>query len=71
MFKTNYSSFTSRSSANICGNSGGAKKMERQGESQFTTKTEVHPPLNANVFFFESHHIYDQTPGSSVVFLTL
>jgi hypothetical protein len=30
------------------------------------------PPLNANVFyFFESHPIYDQTQGSSVVFLTL
>jgi hypothetical protein len=39
------------------------------------------PPLNANVFlfiflgvvfyFFESHHIYDQTQCSSAVFLTL
>ncbi len=48
------------------------KKKERQGETQFTTKTEVPPPLNANVFyFFESHPIYDQTQGSSVVFLTL
>ncbi len=27
-------------------------KKERQGESQFTTKTEVPPPLNANVSFF-------------------
>jgi hypothetical protein len=27
-------------------------KMERQGETQFTTKTEVPPPLNANGFFF-------------------
>jgi hypothetical protein len=26
------------------------KKKERQGETQFTTKTEVPPPLNANVF---------------------
>jgi len=30
------------------------------------------PPLNANVFwFFESHRIYDQTRGFSVVFFTL
>jgi hypothetical protein len=30
------------------------------------------PPLNANVFyFFESQPIYDQTQGSSVVFLAL
>jgi hypothetical protein len=37
------------------------KKKERQGETQFTTKTEVPPPLNANVFyFFESHPVYDQ-----------
>jgi hypothetical protein len=27
------------------------KKKERQGETQFTTKTEVHAPLNANGFF--------------------
>ncbi len=48
------------------------KKKERQGETQFTTKTEVPPPLNANVFyFFESHRVYDQTQGSSLVFLTL
>jgi hypothetical protein len=47
------------------------KKKERQGEIQFTTKTEVPPALNANVFyFFESHPVYDQTQGSSVVFLT-
>jgi hypothetical protein len=48
------------------------KKKERQGETQFTTKTEVPPPLNnASVFyFFESHPIYDQTQGSSVVVLT-
>jgi len=45
-FKSNYSGFTSRS------NNGGAKKKERQGETQFTTKTEGPPPLNANVFFF-------------------
>jgi hypothetical protein len=46
------------------------KKKERQGETRFTTKTEV--PLNINVFyFFESHPIYDQTHGSSVIFLTL
>jgi len=46
--------------------------MERQGETQFTTKTKVPPPLNANgFFFFESHLIYDQTQGSSVVFLIL
>jgi hypothetical protein len=51
-------------------------KMERQGETQFTTKTELPPPLNAQVFFFgvgfffsESRLIYDQTQGSSVVFL--
>jgi hypothetical protein len=48
------------------------KKKERQGEIQFSTKTEVRQPLNANVFyFFESHPIYDQTRGSCVVFLTL
>ncbi len=48
------------------------KKKERQGETQFTTKTEVPPPLNVNVFyFFESHRVYDQTQGSSLVFLTL
>jgi hypothetical protein len=48
------------------------KKKERQDETQFTTKTEIPPPLNANgFFFFESHPIYDQTQGSSVVFLTL
>ncbi len=48
------------------------KKNERQGETQFTTKTKVLPPMNANVFyFFESHPIYDQTQCSSVVFLTL
>jgi hypothetical protein len=28
------------------------KKKETQGETHFTTKTEVAPPLNANVFFF-------------------
>jgi hypothetical protein len=28
------------------------KKKERQGETQFTTKTEVPPPLNATVFIF-------------------
>jgi len=31
------------------------KKKERQGETQFITKTEVPPPLNANfILFFES-----------------
>jgi hypothetical protein len=29
------------------------KKTETQGETQFTTKTEVPPPLNANVPFNE------------------
>ncbi len=48
------------------------KKKERQGETQFTTKTDVPPPLNANGFyFFESQSIHDQTQGSSVVSLTL
>jgi hypothetical protein len=61
------------------------KKKERQGETQFTTKIDgflsLPPPplLNANVlfflgvgfYFFESHHIYDQTLCSSAVFLTL
>jgi hypothetical protein len=43
------------------------KKKERQGETQFTTKTEVPPPLNANVFFFlESHPVYDQTLWSQM-----
>jgi hypothetical protein len=54
-------------------------KKEGQGETQFTTKVEVPHPLNANFyfyfgsvfFFFESHPIYDQTQGSSVVFITL
>ncbi len=50
------------------------KKNERPGETQFTTKTVVTPPLNANVFFFffffyESQPIYDQTQGSNVDFL--
>jgi hypothetical protein len=27
------------------------KKKERQDETQLTTKTEVPPPLNANVFY--------------------
>ncbi len=48
------------------------KKKRKEGETQVTTKTEVPPPLNANVFyFFESQPIYDQTQGSSVVSLTL
>jgi hypothetical protein len=46
-------------------------KMERQGETQFTTKSKAPPPLNANGLFFESHLIYDQTQGFSVVFLIL
>jgi hypothetical protein len=46
------------------------KKKERQGETQFIhKKTEVPQPLNANFFIFESHPIYDQTQGSSIVFL--
>jgi hypothetical protein len=53
--------------------------QERQGETEFTTKTEVPTPLNANVFFFfgvgfkffEFHPIYDQIQGSSVVYFTL
>jgi hypothetical protein len=48
------------------------KEKERQGETQFTTKTEVSLPLNGMFFFFfESHSIYDQSQDSSVVFLTL
>ncbi len=47
------------------------KKKERQGETQFTTKTDVHTPLNPNVFYFFEFPISDQTEGSSVVFLTL
>jgi hypothetical protein len=47
-FKTNYSSITGGSSGNKCSNSGGAKEKQRQGETQFTTKTEVPSPLNAN-----------------------
>ncbi len=48
------------------------KKNERQGETQFTTKIEVPLLLNANAFYlFESQPIYDQTPGSNVVFLIL
>jgi hypothetical protein len=53
-FKINYNSFTSKSGENICINSGGAKrKKERQGETQFTTKTEFPLPLTDNVFFVE------------------
>jgi len=47
-----YPGYISRNSENICSNCGGAKKKERQGETQFTTNTEVPPPLNANVFLF-------------------
>jgi hypothetical protein len=48
MFKTNYSSFTSRRS-----NGGAEEKRERQGETQFMTKIEVPLALlNANVFLF-------------------
>jgi hypothetical protein len=51
------------------------KKKERQGETEFTTKTEPPhppPPLNANAFyFFESHPSYDQTQGFSIVVFTL
>jgi hypothetical protein len=28
------------------------KKKERQGETQFTTRTAVPPPVNSNVFLF-------------------
>jgi hypothetical protein len=44
--KTNYNGFISRSS------DGSAKKKERQGETQFATKTEVPPPLNADFILF-------------------
>jgi hypothetical protein len=55
------------------------KKKERQGETQFTTKTEVPHPwmlmfffvFGVGFYFFECHPIYDQIQGSSVVFLTL
>jgi len=53
------------------------KKKERQGETQFTTKTEVPHPWMLMFFFwvgfyfFDSQNIYDQTQGSSVFFLTL
>jgi hypothetical protein len=54
------------------------KKKERQGETEFTTKTEVPHPSNAKFFFFwvgfyffEFHPIYDQIQGSSIVFFTL
>ncbi len=46
------------------------KKKERQGETWFTTKFDINPTLNANVFL-KSHPLYDQTQGSSVVYLTL
>ncbi len=53
MFSTNYSSFTSSCSENICSNNGGAKKTkEKQAETQFITKTEFPPPLNAIFFIF-------------------
>jgi hypothetical protein len=51
------------------------KKEIQEGESQFTTKTELPPPpLNANVFYFIFFNLtlfMDQTQGSSFVFLTL
>jgi hypothetical protein len=50
------------------------KKKERQGETEFTTKTEPPPAptLNANAFYFcESHPSYDQTQGFSIVVFTL
>jgi hypothetical protein len=50
-------------------------KKERQDETQFTTKIDGFPPLNANVLlcrcFFESHAVYDQTQGSGAVFFLL
>ncbi len=54
-------------------NSGGAKKAGKTGKTQFTTKTEVPPPLNAIIVFnfFESHPIYEKTQGSTVVFIAL
>jgi hypothetical protein len=57
------------------------KKKERQGETQFTTQTEVPPSPHpwmlmfffsrVGFYFSEFHPIYDQTQGASVVFLTL
>jgi hypothetical protein len=44
--KTNSSGFTSRSS------SGGAKKKERQGETQFTTKTYFFETPQVKIIFF-------------------
>jgi hypothetical protein len=67
MFKTNYSSFTSRSS------NGGAEEKEKTGWNSVHDKNWGSPtPLNADVFyFFESHPIYDHAQGSSVDFITL
>jgi hypothetical protein len=53
--------------------SGGAKKKRKDRVKLSSQhKTEVPTPLNANAFFiFESHPIYDQTQGSSVVLFSL
>ncbi len=52
------------------------KKKERQGETHFTTKTGVPHPwmlmfFLVGLYFFEFLPMYDQTQGSSVVFLSL
>jgi len=52
------------------------KKKERQGETHFTTKTGVPHPWMLMFFFGRSlffwiSPLYDQTQGSSVVFLSL
>jgi len=57
---------------NICSNSGGAKEKGKTSWNSVHHKNWGPPPLNPNVFFFfQSHLTYDQTQGSSVVFLTL
>jgi hypothetical protein len=63
-------------SENICSNSGGAKEKGKTDRVKLSSPQKLRspppPPLNTNVFyFFESHPIYDQTEGSSVVFLNL
>jgi hypothetical protein len=56
-------------------NSEGASLPKEKGKTEWNSvhhKNWGAPPVNANVFnFFESHPIYDQTQGSSAVFLTL
>ncbi len=56
-------------------NAGGAKEKGKTGWNSVHYKNRVHQMLMfffwVGVYFFESHPIYGQTQGFSVVFLTL